>query len=794
VSTASAPGALAPGAHDSRASGRPAAGYGPVLALTVTLAVAAFLVVMPLVVLGAHPDQQGLGSFTAFVNQQNQTAKSLLYLVAFLVVLPLAVVLVPRLADTIAAGPNGVALPVLGALLAGSLAVALIVVRLSHRLPWGDGLNVLLVAVVLWTLAAGAGLWRASRGGPWPELLGLRSAALPAWVAAGVLVFGVLLCVTRGSSLHVVPLAIGAIVGVTVLLGSSRLRWPALPRWGGPGLDALVVGLVALAVGNVVVFHASGQVPNIYFPPGLIQNQQDYLLGSANQLLGGGALLVDVPVSQYGVGLVYFLDGWFHLVPIGYGTLGLLDSILTALFYVIAYGVLRIAGAGRVIAVATAAAGVVGLIYSLRYSVGSLPETGPLRFGLPMLLVLARVAQLCHPRYRRVAAGFALAVLGLSSVWALEAFAYTLVVFAAIAAAQAWLRPPGERRGWLLREAGSAIGACVLAHALLAAITLLAAGRLPDWGQYLTYIHSFLLGGQAGAISYGFSRWSPGLAVGAAALASAAALMLLVRRTPPTARREPITLVALAGTTAYAIALLSYADNRSSTYLLPYVTLPLLMAGALWLALLLRRRRECAEPVRRGGLAFALAVAVLVIAAAWPSIGHNFSESALAHAYPGGGLRSAVQRLTHSPPIDPRAPEGVHLLNRNAPGRNALIVLPLAPDLGVEILMRGGRTNSMFIGDPVDDSLVPSLWMAKLTAQVRRLRPGQRLLIDRDGLTVLAGLRAHPSVQPDKHPIDGGNQQLEWLLREIDRRFRLQPIYRDPDGLIIAELVPRAGG
>ncbi len=61
----------------------------------------------------------------------------------------------------------------------------------------------------------------------------------------------------------------------------------------------------------------------------MIANQQDYLLGSANQLLGGGALLVNVPVSQYGVGLIYFLDGWFHLVPIGYGTLGLLDSILT---------------------------------------------------------------------------------------------------------------------------------------------------------------------------------------------------------------------------------------------------------------------------------------------------------------------------------------------------------------------------------------------------------------------------------------------------------------------------------
>ena len=117
----------------------------------------------------------------------------------------------------------------------------------------------------------------------------------------------------------------------------------------------------------------------------------------------------------------------------------------------------------------------------------------------------------------------------------------------------------------------------------------------------------------------------------------------------------------------------------------------------------------------------------------------------------------------------------------------------MVPDLGVEILMRGGRANSLFIGDPVDDSLVPSLWMAKLTAEVRRLAPGERLLIDRDALTVLGGLRAHPRVDPQDHPIDGGNQQLEWLLRQLDRRFLLRPIYRDRDGLIVAELAPREG-
>jgi hypothetical protein len=765
-------------------------GFGPTLAIALSLAFAAFLALMAFALLVVHPATAGLGSFTGFVNQQNQSAKTALYVAAFVVILPLSLLVGGRVADSIARGPNGDALAVLASVLAASLAALLIVIRSSRELPWGNGLKAILAGVVIWAVAGAAALLAAARRGPWKALPRLRRAGSVVHVGAGLLVFGVLICVTSAHSLGAAPLALGALLGIALLITWPRLRVPALGLRQGRTVDVALVLLLAVAIPNLVVFQATGKLPNVFVPPGVIQNQQDYLLGSTNQLLGGGALLVNVPVSQYGVGLIYFLDGWFHLAPIGYGTLGFLDSVLTALFYITAYGVLRIAGTGRLLAGVGLAVAVVGLIYSLHYAVGALPETGPLRFGLPMLLVAAKAAEARWPHQRAIAA-IALLVLGVSAIWALEAFAYTVAAFVAIAAAGAWLRPVGQRRAWLGRQAALGVGVCLLAHLLLALATLVGTGQLPDWGQYFAYIRSFLLGGQAGAISYGFARWSPGLAVGGGALASAVALLLLVGRSPDVARREPVTLIALAGTTAYAIALLSYADNRSSTYLLPYVALPLLMAGVLWLALLLRRRRECTEAIRRGGLAFTLGVAVLVIAAAWPSVGHNFSETALAHAYPGGGLRAALHRLWHPPPIDPRAPEGERLLERYMPGKRALILLPTVPDLGVEILMRSGRVNSMFIADPVDDSLVPALWMHKLTVDVAQLRAGQRLLIDHSTLTIIGGLRADPSIDPAAHPIDGGDQEDEWLLRAIGLRFQIRPVYRDPDGLIVAELVAR---
>ncbi len=84
---------------DTAVTGR---GFGSALAITVTLALAVFLASMAVLVSLMHPHLAGLGAFAGAVNQQNQTAKSLLYLLAFVVILPLALLLVPRLADAIA--------------------------------------------------------------------------------------------------------------------------------------------------------------------------------------------------------------------------------------------------------------------------------------------------------------------------------------------------------------------------------------------------------------------------------------------------------------------------------------------------------------------------------------------------------------------------------------------------------------------------------------------------------------------------------------------------------------------
>ncbi len=45
---------------------------------------------------------------------------------------------------------------------------------------------------------------------------------------------------------------------------------------------------------------------------GVVQFHHDFLLGPANQVLGGDAVLVET-ASQYGVASIWFLAGWFGL-------------------------------------------------------------------------------------------------------------------------------------------------------------------------------------------------------------------------------------------------------------------------------------------------------------------------------------------------------------------------------------------------------------------------------------------------------------------------------------------------
>ena len=100
----------------SSADHRLGAPFGSVLALTVVIPLGLFLIALPLAYL-LIPATVLDPPFPP----QNQDSETLLFILAFAVLLPAAVVLVPRLADRIASGPNGNALPSIAAVIALTL-------------------------------------------------------------------------------------------------------------------------------------------------------------------------------------------------------------------------------------------------------------------------------------------------------------------------------------------------------------------------------------------------------------------------------------------------------------------------------------------------------------------------------------------------------------------------------------------------------------------------------------------------------------------------------------------------
>jgi hypothetical protein len=777
-----------PPALEEPGSGQPPkAAFAPTLALTVTLAFAGFALLMAIVLLVVEPTPiRGLDA------TQRQDAETGLYVAAFGLILPLSLIVVPRVAKAIADGPNAAALSLIAGLLSSMLASAILLVRLSDVFAAGGAVGALLVAVVLWWVLAAGILARAAQARPWRLLLRFTDRAPVVWGATAVLGVGTLLTVTHLDSLSLLPLAFGVAAIPTVVVLAERWHPPRLRRPWAIGADLLIAALLALATIDLVFITPDDPAASLLdrFRYGVMQFHHDFLLGPANQVLAGSAMLVDT-ASQYGVGSIYFLAGWFQFAPIGYGTFALLDGVMTALVFVGGYCLLRLAASSRWLAASALAVGVIALVLNRVYPVGGLPQEGPLRFGLPMAVILALVAAARWPARSRIWRGAGLSALALSSVWSLESFAATLATFVVMACFEAYLLPTGRLR-WLGRQGVLAGAACVCAHLLFAAATLAGTGQLPEWGQYLAYLHAFLFG-NLGNLTYDVTRWSPALAVAATYLASAAAIVLLVRGRAAVVERERTSLLALTGTTTYGIVLFSYFVDRSGDHVLAYVSLPAVLVGALWLGMILRSPESVPRGGRIAALGCSISVAALLVAVAWSSIGTRFEHSALAHVVPGGdSTRTALDRLWHFPPLDTRAPEGERLLHRYMPGERRTAVV-VRPDLGTEILIRSGRANRLPIAYPWGDDFARDQRIPGLRDAVEELRPGERMLLDRGALDTLAA--AGPDLRSNLvrglTPGAPVSPLQVYALQKIEERFRLRPIHRDGAGFTVVQLVPR---
>ena len=683
------------------------------------------------------------------------------FLAAFAVALPVAVIAVARRGSWSPVAPEA------ESWIAGVAAFGLVVVLALARIvdeianDGGGGPVVLLALIAGWFAAmaivvpraAGRSLHpaRVFGGAAWPWVSGALAVVLIVALACGELP-------ARGDIVISLALA-AALLAVHRLLSPDRLG-----RAVTVAFDLVAVAVILLLVGDVSIFTIDAASWGL-------QLHQNSFLGATNDVLEGRTMLVDT-YSIYGVGSIYALAALFDVVPIGYGSFGLVVAAGFALTCVAGYAILRLAGASQVLAITATAAAIASSVFSTVATPATFPSLGILRWGFAYLLVLLAVWSARRGRGGRGVDVASAVVVGLSSVWSFEVFVYTGVTYAALTAYRAGALPQGAGglRAWARMVAPAAL-AVVVMQLLLVLFTVVRAGELPNWGDYFAIVREFSTGPYNRLVA---PPWWIGIAIGALLFASAVTVAAVLRRLPSYAEENRTSLLAIAGLTAFGIATLTYSVRFSSADAVARADLPAVMVTALWVQL--ADRSQLARFARTALALIAFWLAALLIVASWDHMEREAGRSALIAALPGNdrSVESEISRVWDNPPVQQRSAAAEGLLNRYWPQQDEALVL-LHPDLSVEALMRTSRVNLLPVSSVLADNLVAEESWERVRPVVDRLEPGTLMLTEPFYLTPGA---TRDYVNPDSPPLE-----LEQLVIDrIRERFHLQPVTEERVG------------
>jgi hypothetical protein len=565
-------------------------------------------------------------------------------------------------------------------------------------------------------------------------------------------------------------LAAACVLAALTLLGVRTIGARKLPPRSRRGLDLLAA---AALVGVVALLPELQQVAN----QALLHH--NFYLGPANSILHGHPML-NGTWSQYGIGSLEALALAFKIVPIGYGQLWLICTVAICVQYVVVLATLRLAGLGQLLAFAAVAVAVLGNVFALEGLAAAFPSVTPIRFGIPYLIVLAGVIAARTPGRERAGLWAQLGLIAFAGMWSFETWVYTGATFAFMTIVEAL---PAGRAAWriVMVRGCQALAATVAGVGVFALATLIFTGGV-DFGPYIDFVRLYT-GGGLGTIQIDF--FSPGPLMAAEIFLSAAALLWLALNRP-TAIAAP-TRVAIAGYTGFAIGSFTYYLGRSHPNNLLNLLVPAVVLLFLWVrALTVRDDRVWAT----AGAAVLLLFAGTIAAWSWPFVKYKWQTTAFAQTVPfadgaslghGKSVRLSLERLWHNPVMDPRAPDGVRLIDRYIPRRDDALVIT-EPDLTTEILLRAKRDNVLPIANAIEDDLVPTL-VDRARAVASRVPAGTYLLTseppaDPEARTMFGNRRAFTDIQ---------NAVLEIL----HRRFEFRRITRSPDGLEMVRLDPR---
>jgi hypothetical protein len=621
-----------------------------------------------------------------------------------------------------------------------------------------------------------------------PAIFG-RLEARPAWapvvvgVSAIVIMIGLFLVtpITRwalavglGRSFLSLVLVGVALIAVVVLAGVAVAAVLVLDRRTPRAWRRRLFDVGLCVVLSMVVFQVK-LMPDYPFV-----HHHNFYLGPVNDMAHGRTMLVDI-WAQYGVGVYYALLAALSVLPLNHGGLVLLLSTVMAAQYVLVYATLRTAIRSQALVIAAVGAAVMANIFGEVHSYAAYPSVGPLRFGLPYLVVAAAVAAARWPQRARAMRVGQFVVIAIAAVWSFETFVYTAVTWFALAALLAFGRPRAGLRVFV-RELAAAAAVSVGTVLALTIGTRVAAGAWPDWSGYFAYVLLYSVG-EFSNLPLDF--WSPALLMAAVIFLSAVGVVSVARdeRVPASG---PV-LAGLAGFTGLASSTFTYFLGRSHPNNLLVLLLPICALGCLWASIFLAPREQDRRAWRVVPLAFVLVVAASLTVFSSPFAVQKWHQTAFAQAVPfadghlpgngGLSLRTSLEDLWAGRTFDDSIVDnGAMLLQRYDPRDGpALVVVGQT----TEILLKVRRVNLLPISNPEEDSLIISRVWPRIVAAIDAVPDGTILLTS--------------TIQPQTGPRQPWNWSipspiLQRALAELQHRFDFQVLESSPDGLQVVRL------
>lgn len=513
----------------------------------------------------------------------------------------------------------------------------------------------------------------------------------------------------------------------------------------------------------------------------------DYFLGPANAIAHGHAMLVDT-FSQYGVGLPLALAGAFQVVPLSYGGLQIILSVGYAVEFTLVYIILRLACRSQFIAVTGLAVAMVGNLVLPGLSRMAYPSVGPLRFGIPWLIVVFCLLATSHSRFRRTYEAAALCTLGVAAIWSFETMIYATGTYLMMAAVGSALRE-GSRSSRLKAFAGYlAVAAAVIVSSILA-FTLLSrviVSAWPDWGTYLGLI------GRYSVQEFGtllIPSWSVGYAIASVYVISTLGLVVTIA-TGTGAPVKQTSLLAIAGATAFGALSFTYFLGRSEPTNLHHIAIPAVVVVCCWADLLVVVSASSRRVVviSTACLVSLVGSAVLTQSPKWTSAWINASPLAQGIRSPSM-VMSEGRRLLANEPGRPEVVAASRTLARyDRPGRPVAVLLH--SDLLTSVLLASGTGNALAIVNGNQDRLTGERARKLVRRSIARMQPGSFVLTEDVFLR-----RPSQSFAAKGPPVAGdrrfGDYFIALTLGDLRKQFETHVVTRGPNGLVVLELVRR---